>query len=193
MTNISFTEMLAGGHPNSLGKTIEVVDLVLADPAQLGDLYDCYFSTDEVVRLRTSNAIKRISREHPEWLVPYIDKFITEISTINQASIQWTLADLFQTLAIFMSATQQERALKILQHNLETATDWIVLNNTIETLGDWAQQDLELKKWLLPHLDRLSSDTRKSVAGRAKKITTKLNAPARTGKTLKSVRSSSTI
>ncbi|MBW4472450.1 MAG: hypothetical protein KME45_19065 [Stenomitos rutilans HA7619-LM2] len=171
----SFEQMLTGGHPNSLGRTIEVVDLVLETPVKLSDLYNCYFSTDEVVRLRTSNAIKRISREKPEWLVPYIDKLISEVSTIHQASAQWTIAELFQTLSIFMSETQRTNALKILKQNLETATDWIVLNNTMETLGEWAVTDSELKGWLLPHLNRLSGDSRKSVAGRAKKIDAKLH------------------
>jgi hypothetical protein len=180
MTNKSFEEMLAGGHPNSLGRTIEVVDLVLENPGKLSNLYDCYFSTDEVVRLRTSNAIKRISREQPEWLIPYIDKLISEISAIRQASAQWTLAELFQTLSVFMSETQHTNALKILKQNLETTTDWIVLNNTMETLGKWAVTDAELKGWLLPHLDKLSDDQRKSVAGRAKKIKAKLHQNAHT-------------
>jgi hypothetical protein len=170
----SFEAMLTGGHPNSLGRTIEVVDLVLANPDRLIDLYNCYFSTDEIVRLRTSNAIKRISREQPAWLVPYIDRLITEISAIQQASTQWTLADLFQTLAGAMSAQQRTKALKILQRNLENATDWIVLNNTMETISEWAKTDLELKEWLSPHLERLSKDSRKSVAGRAQKIKAKL-------------------
>jgi hypothetical protein len=178
MTNQSFEEMLTGGHPNSLGRTIEVVDLVLEDSAKLSDLYNCYFSTDEVVRLRTSNAIRRISREKAEWLVPYIDRLISEISTIQQASTQWTLAELFQTLSVFMSEIQRNKALKILKQNLETATDWIVLNNTMETLGEWATTDSELNGWLLPHLDRLSDDGRKTVAGRAKKIVAKLHSNA---------------
>jgi hypothetical protein len=175
MTSKSFEEMLTGGHPNSLGRTIEVVDLVLENPVKLSDLYNCYFSTDEIVRLRTSNAIKRISREKPQWLIPYIDKLISEISTIQQASAQWTLAELFQTLSVFMSEIQHTNALKTLKQNLETATDWIVLNNTMETLGEWAVADSELKAWLLPHLARLSGDSRKSVAGRAKKIDAKLH------------------
>lgn len=169
-----FEEMLTGGHPNSLGRTVEVVDLVLSNPAKLADLYNCYFSQDEVVRLRTSNAIKRISREKPEWLVPYIDKLIAEISMLDQASAQWTLADLFQTLSSFMSELQKGEAQKILKHNLEASTDWIVLNNTMETLSEWSMTDATLKQWLLPHLERLSTDSRKSVAGRAKKLRTKL-------------------
>ncbi|MGJ3249376.1 MAG: hypothetical protein ACFE0I_25300 [Elainellaceae cyanobacterium] len=174
MTNESFEEMLTGGHPNSLGRTIEVVDIVLANSARLSDLYNCYFSADEIVRLRTSNAIKRISLENPEWLIPYIDKLISEISNINQPSAQWTLANLFQTLSGFMSESQRNNAKRILQKNLETYTDWIVLNNTMDTLGKWAKKDSTLKEWLLPHLERLAHDHRKSVAGRAKKIKTKL-------------------
>jgi hypothetical protein len=174
MTSESFEEMLTGGHPNSLGRTIEVVDLVLADYTRLSDLYNCYFSADEIVRLRTSNAIKRISLENPEWLIPYIDKLISEISKINQPSAQWTLANLFQTLSVLMSASQRNRAKKVLQKNLETYTDWIVLNNTMDTLSKWAKEDSILEEWLLPHLERLVQDPRKSVSGRAKKIKTEL-------------------
>ncbi|MFN9483511.1 MAG: hypothetical protein ACK6CX_12145 [Pseudanabaena sp.] len=174
MTSESFEEMLTGGHPNSLGRTIEVVDIVLSNSARLSDLYNCYFSVDEIVRLRTSNAIKRISLENPEWLVPYIDKLISETSKIYQPSAQWTLANLFQTLSVFMSETQKTSAKKILQDNLENYTDWIVLNNTMDTLSKWAIKDSALKEWLLPHLERLARDPRKSVAGRAKKIKTAL-------------------
>jgi hypothetical protein len=170
MTSEAFETMLTGGHPNSLGRTIEVVNIVLSNPARLSDLYNCYFSTDEIVRLRTSNAIKRISLENPEWLVPYIDRLISEISKIDQPSAQWTLAHLFQTLFAFMSETQRNDAKKILLKNLENHTDWIVLNNTMNTLSAWAKKDLELKEWMLPHLERLAHDPRKSVAGRAKKI-----------------------
>ena len=170
MTNESFEKMLTGGHPNSLGRTIGVVKLVLVEPTRLSELYNCYFSTDEIVRLRTSNAVKRISLENPEWLIPYIDKLISEISKIDQPSAQWTLANLFQTLSVFMSETQKNSAKKILQNNLENYTDWIVLNNTMETLSKWAKKDSILKEWLLPRLEKLAYDPRKSVAGRAKKI-----------------------
>ena len=34
-----FVDMLTGGHPNSLGRTIEVVDQVLATPDRIDELY----------------------------------------------------------------------------------------------------------------------------------------------------------
>lgn len=174
MKSEKFERMLIGGHPNSLGRTVEVVDTVLADSERLSELYNCYFSEDEIVRLRTSNALKRISRVQPKWLLPYVDRLINEISKINQASTQWTLANLFETLSPYMSPEQIREAKKILRKNLESCNDWIVLNNTMNTLSIWAKDDPELKEWLFPQLNRLSSDKRKSVAGRAQKLTASL-------------------
>lgn len=170
MSNESFEQMLTGGHPNSLGRTIEVVEIVLADQARLEELYRCYFSEDEVVRLRTSNGLKRVAKVHLHWLVPYIGRFLDEITPINQASTQWTLADLFGMLSTSMNETQRARAEAHLKHNLATHDDWIVLNSTMKTLGEWGKRDEGLRHWLMPHLERLSKDKRKSVAKRAGKL-----------------------
>ncbi|MBK7895076.1 MAG: hypothetical protein IPJ90_09385 [Anaerolineaceae bacterium] len=169
MKREAFEEMLTGGHPNSLGRTVEVVEIVLADRARLGELYACYQSDDAVVRLRTSNGLKRISREKPAWLVPLIDGFLTEIAALDQASAQWTLADLFETLAPLLTPTQRQQAEAVLKRNLAHHTDWIVLNQTMKTLGAWAKNDAELTQWLVPQLERLSGDGRKSVAKTAAK------------------------
>jgi hypothetical protein len=169
-TRESFETMLTGDHPNSLGRTVEVVSIVLKNEEKLAELYACYFSKDEVVRLRTSNAMKRICAEHPEWLVPYLDKFISEVAGIKQASTQWTLAQLFNSLASRMSEGQKKKAVKVMKQNLEASNDWIVQNQTMQTLADWATTDEALKEWLEPQLDNLADDERKSVSGRDKKL-----------------------
>lgn len=167
---MSFEARLSGGHSNSLGNTVDVVEEILADKSKLAELYACYASSDEVVRLRTSNAFKRVMKEQPDWLEPYLDKFLTEVSELEQASAQWTLAQLFAGLEGFMSAEQLSRAKAVVKRNLETSDDWIVLNNSMQTLADWAEVDAELKSWHEPHLNRLAADPRKSVSGRAKKL-----------------------
>ncbi len=164
-----FEIMLTGGHPNSLGRTIEVVDIILTDKNKLEELYQCYFSDNDVVRLRTSNAFKRICKENKSWLLPYIDRFTDEISEIDQASAQWTIAQLFLELTKLMSVEQVEKAKKILKKNLVHHKDWIVLNTTIKTLVQWSKEDPDLRKWIKPYLDKRSLDKRKSVASTAKK------------------------
>jgi hypothetical protein len=165
-----FEVMLTGGHPNSLGRTVEVVDAVLAKPYRLSELYDCYFSPDEVVRLRTSSALKRVCAERPEWLLPYVDGLLRDVSRIDQPSVQWTLAQLMENLNDRLTARQKSEATRVLQHDLQNSNDWIVLNTTMNTLGGWAREDAELRSWLEPHLLRLAQDSRKSVSRRARKL-----------------------
>ena len=76
MTSGTFESMLSGGHPNSLGRTLEVVQIILSEPDKLDELYSCYSSSDEVVRLRTSSVFKRISEKHSDWLAPFIDRLL---------------------------------------------------------------------------------------------------------------------
>jgi len=169
-----FETMLGGGHPNSLGRTIEVVDQLLSDQARLTELFDCYDSQDALVRMRTSNALKRICRAQPELLVSYLDRLLQRVSQIDQASAQWTLATLFSLLEPWMDSRQKTRACKIMQLNLECSDDWIVLNTTMDTLALWAARDSELKSWLLRRLQKLKHDKRGSVARKASKIATRL-------------------
>ncbi len=171
----NFERMLSGGHPNSLGRTEDVVDLVLNNQKLLKKLYQCYFSTNEVVRLRVSSAFKRVTAKHPDWTMKHMDGLLSDIAEIDQASTQWTLAILFDQTRKLMSAGQIEKALQIMKHNIAAHDDWIVLNTTMGVLAKWAEKDSELVRWMLPHLERLSRDSRKSVSSKAKKLVDQLN------------------
>ena len=165
-----FEERLKGGHPNSLGNTVEIVEEVLTENGLFDELFNCYFSEDEVVRLRTSNAMKRICKAKKSIVIPYIDRLLTEIAQIDQASTQWTLSQLFGMLNKDMTEPQLAQAKNIMKHNLANHKDWIVLSQTMLTLTKWAKKDSELKDWIKPHLERLIADERKSVSGRAQKM-----------------------
>lgn len=167
--NDRFEDMLTGGHPNSLGQTIGVVDRVLADPHRVSELFNCYQSSDTVVRLRVSNALRRVQKERPDLLTPFLDRLIDEIGALDQASAQWTLPKLFAGAEGDMTADQHARAEALVKRNLAKHHDWIVLNNSIEYLAQRAAEDDALRHWLRPHLIRLTKETRKSVARRATK------------------------
>jgi len=165
-----FTDMLTGRHPNSLGRTVEVVEAVFAAPERIKELFQCYYSADEVVRMRTSNAMKRICKERKEILIPEIDRILEILPGINQASAQWTLAQLSNMMDKDMTKKQLAKAREILKDNLIHSNDWIVLNLTMEVLTKWSGKDRVLSKWLFPYLEKLSQDKRKSVSKRANKL-----------------------
>jgi len=138
----NFEVRLKGGHPNSLGNTVEIVNEVLEENERINELFNCYFSSDEIVRLRTSNAMKRICQAKKPILGSYIDRFLIEIAQIDQTSTQWTLSQLFGMLERDMTGKQIGQAKKIMKNNLAQHNDWIVHNQTMDTLTKLAKKML---------------------------------------------------
>ncbi|MEO0972431.1 MAG: hypothetical protein AAFX85_04990 [Pseudomonadota bacterium] len=161
-----FVEMLAQAR-NSLGRTEEAVELVLAQPERIEELYQCYFQPNEWVRLRASSAFKRIWRRQVTLFLPYLTRFVDDISLIDQPSVRWTFAQLCLDLDAHLSASQRVTCVQRLQGYLQSTDDWIVQNTTVETLGTWARRDESLRRWLCPRLTVLVAQGRKSVAKRA--------------------------
>ena len=82
---MNYESELTGGNPNSLGNTIKVVEHVIVKKNRINSLIKCYSSTDQIVRLRTSNAFKRIFRQKPEWFLDFKHIFLNKISKIKQS------------------------------------------------------------------------------------------------------------
>ncbi len=164
-----FAEILRGGHPNSLGRTEEVVAIVVADGQRLEELFVSLAESDELVRMRAGDALEKVCREQPGWFRPHVDRLIAVIGAIEQPSIQWHVAQMLQRLRGDLSDEQVRRAKELLQRNLTQSADWIVLNVTMDVLAEWAADDPALADWLIPVLERLRADPRKSVAKRAAK------------------------
>lgn len=129
-----FAQILtAGNHANSLGRSAEVITTVLDDKSRLEELYICLFNEDAWVRMRAADALEKICRVHPEWLLPYIDRFTNELLGSNQASIQWHLAQIYRQVSL--SDTQKHTAINWLQTLLSSKNiDWIVAANAMDTL-----------------------------------------------------------
>lgn len=166
--------MLKGGHPNSLGRTEEVVGIVLADRVRLEELFATIADPDAVVRLRVGDALEKVCREQPGWFVAHVERLLGDLGQIEQPSVRWHVAQILQHLRSDLSDDEARRATQLLQRNLTDSTDWIVLNVTMDVLTEWAHHDPPLAGWLTPELERLCQDDRKSVAKRAAKRLTEL-------------------
>lgn len=130
----SFVTMLAvGGKSNSLGRVDEVIELVLQDKDRFRELYDCLFDDNAWIRMRAADAIEKICRQHSEWLVPYIDRFASELAMSTQPSIQWHLAQIYSQ--VDLTDHQKHVAIEWLKQLLShKEVDWIVAANAMDTL-----------------------------------------------------------
>jgi len=170
----AFVEMLSGGHPNSLGRTEEVLGLVLADGSRLEQLFDCLDEPDAIVRMRAGDALEKLCRERPEWFEPRVERLLEEVGAVDQPSVQWHTAQMLGHLYPRLDAKQGRGAVALLRRYLTDSQDWIVLNVTMEILAEWSRDRADLTAWLLPELERMRADERKSVAKRATKLHARL-------------------
>src|SRR5690606_33074018 len=109
-----FLDMLTvGGKSNSLGRAEEVTRQVLQDKSRLGELYDCMFAEDAWVRMRAADALEKVCRSRPEWLLPYIDRLQKYLGKATQPSLLWHLAQIYRQVPL--TVKQKDTAIKHLK------------------------------------------------------------------------------
>lgn len=174
---MSIARRLSGGNPRSLGDVAAVIEAVLDDPAQLEELFGCLFCDDPIVRMRAADGLEKIAGQRPELVIPYLERLLGDVATIEQPSIQWHLAQIVAEVPL--DRDQRQCAIKVLKRNLEHSEDWIVLTVTMESLARFAKDDAKLRRWLLPVLRSRLADERKAVVKRAGKLLKGLELSAR--------------
>ena len=171
---ITFAEMLAvGGKSNSLGRVNDVIELVLHDKTNLNELYSCVFNEDAWVRMRAIDALEKICRQHPNWLLPYVDKFQVDLNHSDQPSIQWHLAQIYDQ--VNLSPKQKLLAIDWLKKLLSSVeTDWIVLANAMQTLVHFTKDNSFSKSDMVSLLKVQQKHKSKSVIKKVNKLLSEL-------------------
>lgn len=160
--------LLTGGDPRSLRNAGIVIDAASCRPERLEELVQCVFSADEIVRMRASDALEKVCRSHPRLVQRFVPRLLGEMSRIEQASVQWHLAQILAEVPL--DEEQQAQAITILEHNLDTPGDWIVTNCTLQALGVFARTSPAVRARLAERLHHYQHSRYKSVAARARKL-----------------------
>ncbi len=160
--------ILAEGNPRTLGRSHEVIELVLHNRSALKELYGCIFSSDEIVRMRASDALEKVCRQRPNWFLGYIDKIFNEMVPINQPSVQWHAVQILGEVQL--NSAQKTRFIQLIKKYIEHDSDWIVLNNSMIEYAKLARQDPRLIPYFIIELRRLEKSRLRSVAYRASKL-----------------------
>ncbi len=160
--------LLTGGDPRGLRNAGIVVDAASRRPERLEELVECVFSADEIVRMRASDALEKVCRAHPGLLRPFVPRLLGQMSRIEQASVQWHLAQILTEVEL--DEAERAAAITILEHNLDTSGDWIVTNLTLQALATFARTSPAVRTTLIERLHHYQDSPYKSVASRARKL-----------------------
>ena len=99
-------QKLTGGDRRSIGCSDEVVAEVLAEPSLFGPLFEGFYHPDPLIRMRSADAIEKITHQQPAYLQPYKTELVQQVSQIEQQEVCWHVAQLFSRLDLTSAERQ---------------------------------------------------------------------------------------
>lgn len=162
---------LEGGDRRSIGRVDEVVAGVLADPSLFDALFYGMLDEDPVVRMRSADAVEKITALRPEYLQPYKAVLIGEVARSKQQEVRWHVAQMAPRLDL--SADEREAVVGILLAYLEDQSR-IVKTFSMQALADLAQTDAQLRSRVLPILEELAATGSPAMRSRGRKLVVQL-------------------
>jgi len=163
---------LAGGDRRSIGRVSEVVTDVLNDPTLFEVVFHGMVSDDPVIKMRSADAIEKITARHPEYLQPYKTKLIQRVAKIKQQEVRWHFAQMVPRLEL--SEKEREVVIEILLDYLNDKSK-IVKTFSMQALADLAEQDAGLRSQMIPLLEELTETGSPAMRSRGRKLLEKLS------------------
>jgi len=166
-------QKLRGDDLRSIGKADEVVQDILNDPSLFKEVFEGMLNKDAVIRMRSADAIEKVSVKHPEYLQPFKSKLINQIPKIEQQEVRWHVAQMFSYIKI--NKTERDKIIKILLSYIETDESKIVKTFSMQTLADLAKKDEQIKPKIINLIKGMIKNGSPAIISRGKKLLKQLN------------------
>ncbi len=86
---VRILQKLKGGDLRSIGRAEEVVQDILNNPVLFAEVFEGMLDDDPLVRMRSADALEKVSSKHPEYLQPFKNRFISKVSQVRQQEVRW--------------------------------------------------------------------------------------------------------
>lgn len=159
--------MLKGGDRRSIGKSNQVVKLILVDPERFTELILCLWDADALVRMRAADAAEKITVTRPELLNPHKQELLGLLDEAEQIELRWHLALMVPRLSL--SAPEKARAAAAFQRYLEDRSS-VVKTFALQALADLARQDARLREPVRRTLEESLRTGTAAMKARARKL-----------------------
>ncbi|MDO8827842.1 hypothetical protein [Methylophaga sp.] len=145
-------KMLEGGDRRSIGRSNEVVALVLDKPKLFDVLISGMSLFDPRVCMRCADAVEKVTVLHAEYLRPYKHTLIEELSRIEQKEVRWHVAAMLARLPL--TENEQQRVIDLLLSYTNDRSS-IVKTLSMQALAELAERDESLRPQVLRHIEEL--------------------------------------
>lgn len=173
MNNTAILEMLRGGDRRSIGRSNEVVEFVLAEPALFEAVFSGMSAGDAVLRMRCADAVEKISARRPELLQPHKSQLIELAANSKQQEVRWHAAQMISRLAL--NASEHQAVIEILQSYLDDKSS-IVKTFAMQALADIATGDATFRPQIIALLKNLVVSGTPAMQARGRRLLKSLEA-----------------
>src|SRR5215472_1778179 len=167
MPSQTISILLGGGDRRSIGRSNEVVKLVLRTPRRFAELIQCLWSDDPILRMRAADAAEKVSGHKPELLKPYKAELLGLLAETEQIELRWHLAQMIPRLALTQSENQ--RVIETLQIYLKDQSS-IVRTFALQALADLSRSDAGLRSRARGILEESMATGSAAMKARARKL-----------------------
>lgn len=96
----SLLDQLRGGDHRSIGRSNAVAQAVLRGPERFPELLAGLWHPDPLVRMRSGDALEKVSREHAEWFRPVRRELLELAQATTEQETRWHLAQILPRLRL---------------------------------------------------------------------------------------------
>jgi hypothetical protein len=163
--------MLRGGDRRSIGRSDAAVKLVLQQPGRFGELIECLWSENRVLRMRAADAAEKVSAKKPRLLDRHKAELLGLLAEAEQIELRWHLALMIPRLRL--APPERQRAAEVLECYLDDRSS-IVKTFALEGLADLARSDVALGPKVKQLLENAVHRGTPAMKARARKLLVQL-------------------
>jgi hypothetical protein len=164
-------QKLQGGDRRSIGRVDEVVDSVLGSAFLFEELITGLFSDDPILRMRTADAVEKVTRVRPELLTPHKKALIRLAGDTDQQEVRWHMAQILPRLPL--KPEDRKIVVDMMLAYLKDKSK-IVVTFALQALADFAADDKKLRPRVIRVLEDLTESGSPAVKSRGRKLLQKL-------------------
>ena len=165
-------DKLKGGDLRSIGRAEEVVEDTLENPALFAEVFEGMLNDNPQVRMRSADVLEKVSSKHPEYLQPFKNRLVSELSQVRQQEVRWHVAQMFSYLHI--DKAERDEIARILLSYLDTDNSKIVKVCSMQSLANLAENDTAIRHKVVRKLEEIVEAGSPAMVSRAKKLLAKL-------------------
>lgn len=166
-------DKLGGGDRRSIGRSNLVVAQVSGEPALFAELIDGLSHRDQLVRMRSADAIEKISATRPALLQPYKKLLIDCAAMSEQKELRWHMAQICPRL--YLTASERRRLMSIMLDYLNDPSR-IVKTFAMQAMVDLAVEDKSMLAEVTRHIKELMLSGSPAMRSRGRQLLAKIAA-----------------